>query len=63
MENNEAYLGDGFYVKFDGYQFELRAENGFQTNLVYLEPQVYFAFKNFADKFFEQAKEDENIKW
>ena len=59
MENNEAYLGDGLYVKFDGYRFELRAENGFQTNLVYLEPRVYFEFKNFADKFFEGTTEEE----
>ena len=64
MENNDAYLGDGLYARFDGYQFELYTHDGYsKTTSVFLEPQVYFAFKNFADKIFEHKTEEENTQW
>jgi len=44
-----AYLGDGLYVEFDGFQFRLYASNGIEvTNEVYLEPLVLKAFVEFA---------------
>jgi hypothetical protein len=42
----EEYLGDGLYVSFDGFQFCLRAPRGHVDHVVYLDPQV---FKNFND--------------
>ena len=45
----EQYLGDGLYVRFDGYQYELRAndlEN--PTDTVYLEPKEVEAFFKFV---------------
>lgn len=40
-----VYLGDGLYVRFDGYQVELYAHDGeSRKNSVYLEPQVLQAF-------------------
>jgi hypothetical protein len=38
----EAYLGDGAYVRFDGYALELTTNNGIRvTNRIVLEPEVY----------------------
>jgi len=49
MTSNEKskvqYLGDGLYADFDGYQFELLANDPKQpTDRVYLEPSVALAF-------------------
>ena len=50
MENVE-YLGDGLYASFDGYQFKLMANSCVSpTDIVYLEPSVYFAFTKFVEK-------------
>ena len=39
------YLGDGLYVEFDGYQFEVYASNGLaKTNRVFMEPSVVTSF-------------------
>jgi hypothetical protein len=36
------YLGDGAFVKFDGYALELTTSNGLEdTNRIVLEPAVY----------------------
>lgn len=45
MEPGEViYLGDGAYLAFDGYGFELRANSlDSPTDRVYLEPSVALA--------------------
>ena len=44
-KDEETYLGDGLYAKFDGRQFEIYASDGFRkTNRVFLEPDVLAAF-------------------
>lgn len=54
----ESYLGDGLYVKFDGYQLELTTDpeniSIWHGSNVYLEPSVY---ENLL-KFVEQLKEE-----
>ena len=45
------YLGDGAYVKFDGYHVVLTTEDGINiTNTVALEPSVLAAFKRYIDR-------------
>jgi hypothetical protein len=45
----EAYLGDGAYVRFDGYALELYTSNGLSvTNRIVLEPEVYEALLAFV---------------
>jgi hypothetical protein len=43
-KDEETYLGDGLYAKFDGHRFELYASDGSKTNRVFLEPDVLSAF-------------------
>lgn len=44
------YLGDGVYVKFDGYGIELRANNHeTPTDVIYLEPFVLENLIKFAN--------------
>lgn len=39
---NKQYLGDGVYVKGDGFGLMLTTEDGISaTNSIYLEPEVY----------------------
>jgi len=46
-----AYLGDGLYADFDGYQIELYASNGVRkTNQVYLDSSTLQAFLNYVDQ-------------
>ncbi len=46
-----AYLGDGLYVDFDGYQIELYASNGVsKTNQVYLDPSTLQAFLDYVNR-------------
>jgi hypothetical protein len=41
MDHIEDYLGDGVYVRFDGFGLELRAnDNIHPTDIIYLEPEV-----------------------
>jgi hypothetical protein len=46
----EAYLGDGLYASFDGWQIKLRAprENG--DHEVYLEPAVLKELMKFIEQ-------------
>ena len=41
----ETYIGDGLYVKHDGYQVILRAPRGAGDHWVALEPAVLDAFE------------------
>ena len=37
---NSAYLGDGVYVSWNGFQFEIRVNSMFSQPVVYLEVGV-----------------------
>jgi hypothetical protein len=49
MTEREAYLGDGLYCSFDGWQVKLRAPREGGDHEVYLEPSVLKAFLEFLD--------------
>lgn len=45
---NKRYLGDGVYVRFDGYHVTLTTENGIRsTNTIHLEPLVVSALRDY----------------
>jgi len=45
------YLGDGVYVKYDGHGIWLLANHHQNpTDKIYLEPSVFRALKNFAER-------------
>ena len=46
----EAYIGDGLYVSFDGWQFTLRAPREHGDHFVVLEPKVLKHFNEFVDR-------------
>lgn len=48
--SEETYLGDGLYVRFDGYAFVLRAPREDGDHWVAMEPDVLRAFENFVDQ-------------
>jgi len=53
MNNTDrrSYLGDGVYVKFDGYSIILTAENGIcATDTIFLEPSVYQSLVDYVEK-------------
>lgn len=42
---HEHYIGDGVYVKVDGFGIEMYTSDGIdKTNIIYLEPQVALNF-------------------
>ena len=47
---NETYLGDGLYVRFDGFSFWLRAPHIEGDHEVCLEPEVLAAFFNYVQR-------------
>ena len=55
LTKTEDYLGDGLYVKFDGFGFELRAPRADGDHWVYLEPQVYDCFIRFVERMKQEA--------
>ena len=55
--DNEAYLGDGLYVLFDGYQFILRAPRPDGDHWVALEPEVLHNFLQFVEKIHERRNQ------
>ncbi len=50
MSNNETYLGDGLYASFDGFMIILRAPRMGGDHWVGLEPLVYQALVEYADR-------------
>lgn len=57
---SKVYLGDAVYCEFDGFQLKLtteRMEGG--TNTIYIEPEVWKALKEFAERFY--GKDDGRI--
>lgn len=55
--SEKTYLGDGLYVRFDGYHFILITENG--VHWVGLEPPIFDALLQYRKELYEEA---ENIK-
>ena len=56
-ENYKSYLGDGAYVRFDGYGFWITAENGVEvTEEVYLEPSAVESLLRFFSQFLKVTK-------
>lgn len=53
MSEKETYLGDGLYVRFDGWGYRLRAPRMYGgkevSHEVYLEPHVLRAFMEFVE--------------
>jgi hypothetical protein len=45
-QNEEKYLGDGVYVRFDGFQLILRAIGATHEHFVVLEPEVFLTLIN-----------------
>ncbi len=62
MEDNLEYLGDGLYVKFDGYQVYLMANSHITpSDTVALDPHVLRAFLQYVKRINEKkAEEDAN---
>ena len=48
---SETYLGDGLYVRFDGFQIELRAPRLGGDHFVALEPAVYQSLQRWLAQF------------
>lgn len=55
MEKAEEYLGDGLYVRFDGYQLWLRAPREGGDHEVALEPPVWAALERYVKQLREEA--------
>jgi hypothetical protein len=50
-EKKWQYLGDGVYVKYDGYGMWLHANSHDDpTDRIYLEPQVFDSMNRFVEK-------------
>lgn len=51
VEGAEAYLGDGLYASFDGFQVILRAPRAGGDHVVALEPAVYQSLIGWVDRY------------
>lgn len=48
---NKAYIGDGVYADFDGFNIVLTTENGVEvTNTIFLEPEVFMSLLKYAER-------------
>lgn len=48
----QAYIGDGCYASYDGFQVWLWTSDGIrETNRIALEPQTYVALLRFTEQF------------
>ena len=57
MPANPEYLGDGVYVKFDGYGYELMADDHEDpSNTIYLETKVLRALIEYDKVTMEEAR-------
>lgn len=55
--SKETYIGDGVYVSFDGYSFNLRTprENG--DHHISLEPDMIQSILDYKDKVYKDAED------
>lgn len=52
----EAYIGDGVYATFDGWQVWIYTSNGVdKSKAIALEPAVLEALNKFADQFYRRG--------
>jgi hypothetical protein len=51
--NTKIYLGDGLYVDYDGYQFELYTDREDGRHTVYLDPDVLERFISYTKTMFD----------
>lgn len=51
----EAYIGDGVYSRFDGFQIWLRTERDGRTHEIALEPEAYLELTRYADRIWKPA--------
>jgi hypothetical protein len=50
MIGKKVYLGDSVYVEFDGFQFNLTTENGYEaSNRIALEPEVFEKLSSYVE--------------
>ena len=54
---NPAYLGDGLYASWDGYQIRLYTERGDGTHEVFLDDATLAQFEVFVASLRPRAKE------
>lgn len=47
MRTDRAYLGDGLYAEFDGYQIWLTTDRDGFTHEVALEPEVFSSLQDY----------------
>jgi hypothetical protein len=50
MNQHEEYIGDGCYVRWDGFAFVLRAPRDGGDHWVALEPEVLDEFEKFVKR-------------
>lgn len=53
-QEKRAYLGDGVYASFDGYQIWLTTERDGREIAIALEPSVMNALIGYADQVFDR---------
>ena len=54
--SEKFYLGDGLYVRFDGYHFILITERENSTHWVGLEPNIFDQFIEYRKSVYEDSK-------
>ena len=55
----KQYIGDGVYVMFNGRQFILTTENGFEvTNIIILDLDVYSSLTAYVRNISERMSKD-----
>lgn len=60
--NNTSYLGDGLYVKFDGYQIILTTERENGTHWVALEPKVFENLLLYQQELYSEIEKIKDLK-
>lgn len=50
-QNTEAYIGDGLYISFDGWQLKLRAPRIGGDHFIALEPNVYQSLLRWVNRY------------
>ena len=59
----KQYVGDGVYVDFDGFGFNVYTSNGIDTtNEIYLEPSVYSDFLRITKAMIEAINRGEELE-
>lgn len=61
LRSQPAYLGDGLFAEYNGYQIELYASDGeTKTNTVYLEPHVLINFLAYVKRIKGEGNETQS---